>query len=109
MPILILVCSIARLACSNQLLWAFRKPCTITHHIGNNDRIGENGETVDWISFYQHGKNGEPEHVLTYSFLSFFRDDPKRISVGIKRLNPFLAKFAWFELALVVLCLLHYF
>ena len=42
------------------------------HHIGNNDRIGENGETVDWISFYQHGKNGEPEHVLKYSFLSFF-------------------------------------
>ena len=73
------------------------------HHIGNNDRIGENGETVDWISFYQHGKNGEPEHVLKYSFLSFFRDDPKRISAGIKRLNPFLAKFAWFELALVVL------
>ena len=48
------------------------------HHIGNNDRIGENGEngengeTVDWISFCQHGKNGEPEHVLKYSFLSFF-------------------------------------
>lgn len=73
------------------------------HHIGNNDRIGENGETVDWISIYQHGKNGQPENALKYSFLSFFRDDPKRIVAGIKRLNPFLAKFAWFELAVVVL------
>jgi fatty acid desaturase len=73
------------------------------HHIGNNDRVGENGETVDWISIYQHGKNGQPETALKYAFLSFFRDDPKRIVAGIRRLNPFLAQFAWFELALVVL------
>ncbi len=73
------------------------------HHIGNNDRIGENGATVDWISIYQHGKNGEPEPALKYTFLSFFRDDPKRIYQGIKRLDPFLANFSLFELALVVL------
>lgn len=79
------------------------------HHIGNNDRIGKNGETVDWISIYQHGSNGEPEHALNYTFLSFFRDDPKRIVAGIKRLNPFLAQFAWFELALVVLMIVGLF
>jgi fatty acid desaturase len=71
------------------------------HHIGNNDRIGEDGTTIDWISIYQHGKNGQPEHALKYSLLSFFRDDPKRIYLGIKRLNPFLAKFSVFELILV--------
>lgn len=71
------------------------------HHIGNNDRVGENGETVDWISIFQHGKNGMPENVIKYSFLSFFRDDPKRIYQGIKRLNPFLAKFSIFELSLI--------
>jgi fatty acid desaturase len=79
------------------------------HHIGNNDRIGKNGETVDWISIYQHGSNGEPEHALKYTFLSFFRDDPKQIVAGIKRLNPFLAQFAWFELALVVLMIVGLF
>ncbi len=42
------------------------------HHIGNNDRVGANGETVDWISIYQHGKNGLPEHLLKYSFLGVF-------------------------------------
>ena len=73
------------------------------HHIGNNDRKNENGETIDWISIYQHGKNGQPESALKYSFLSFFRDDPKRIVAGIRRLNPLLAEFAWFELSVVVL------
>ena len=73
------------------------------HHIGNNDRVGANGETVDWISIYQHGKNGQPENALKYSFLSFFRDDPKRIVAGIRRLNPLLAEYAWFELSVVIL------
>ena len=73
------------------------------HHIGNNDRANDNGETVDWISIYQHGKNGQPESALKYAFLSFFRDDPKRIVAGIRRLNPLLAEFAWFELSVVVL------
>lgn len=73
------------------------------HHIGNNDRANENGETIDWISIYQHGKNGQPESAFKYAFLSFFRDDPKRIVAGIRRLNPLLAEFAWFELSVVVL------
>ena len=29
------------------------------HHKGNADRPDENGETVDWISIYKHGHDGE--------------------------------------------------
>lgn len=79
------------------------------HHIGNNDRANQNGETVDWISIYQHGKNGQPESALKYAFLSFFRDDPKLIVAGIRRLNPLLAEFAWFELSVVVLMFISLF
>lgn len=71
------------------------------HHIGNNDHIGADGKTVDWISIYRHGKNNMPEPAFKYAFLSFFRDDPKVITQGIRRLNPFLANFAVFELVSV--------
>src|ERR1700704_6352848 len=29
------------------------------HHKGNSDRPGEKGETVDWLSIYRHGDEGE--------------------------------------------------
>jgi len=45
------------------------------HHKGNADRPNENGETIDWISIYKHGHDGEPESPWSYVFLSFFRDD----------------------------------
>ncbi len=45
------------------------------HHKGNADRPDENGETIDWISIYKHGHDGEPESPWSYVFLSFFRDD----------------------------------
>ncbi|PYJ48279.1 MAG: fatty acid desaturase [Verrucomicrobia bacterium] len=45
------------------------------HHRGNADRPDENGETIDWISIYKHGHDGEPESPWSYVFLSFFRDD----------------------------------
>ncbi len=45
------------------------------HHKGNSDRPNEDGETVDWISIYKHGHDGEPENPWSYVFLSFFRDD----------------------------------
>ena len=32
------------------------------HHKGNADRPNENGETIDWISIYKHGEEGEAEH-----------------------------------------------
>src|SRR2546430_998511 len=31
------------------------------HHKGNSDRQDENGDTVDWLSIYRHGHDGEPE------------------------------------------------
>ncbi len=71
------------------------------HHIGNNDRLGTDGNTVDWISIYQHGKNGEPETAFKYAALSFFRDDPKLITQGIRRLNPNHANLAIVELVTV--------
>jgi fatty acid desaturase len=45
------------------------------HHKGNADRPDENGETIDWISIYKHGRHGEAENPWAYVFLSFFRDD----------------------------------
>src|SRR5256885_7805386 len=49
------------------------------HHKGNADRPDENGETIDWISIYKHGHDGEAEHPFGYVFLSFFRDNPGAI------------------------------
>ena len=46
------------------------------HHKGNADRPDEKGETIDWISIYKHGHDGEAENPLGYVFLSFFRDNP---------------------------------
>jgi fatty acid desaturase len=49
------------------------------HHKGNADRPDEHGETVDWISIYKHGHDGEAENPWGYVFLSFFRDNPAAI------------------------------
>ena len=49
------------------------------HHKGNADRPDEQGETIDWISIYKHGHDGEAEHPFTYTFFSFFREDPKTV------------------------------
>ncbi len=45
------------------------------HHIGNSDRQDESGDTIDWLSIYRHGHDGQPEGVLAYTFYSYFRDD----------------------------------
>src|SRR5881398_279796 len=45
------------------------------HHKGNADRPDQTGETIDWISIYKHGHDGEAENPWSYVFLSFFRDD----------------------------------
>ena len=72
------------------------------HHMGNNDKPNQEGTTTDWVSFYRHGKNGEPEHPFKYTFLSFFRDDPQQIYKLIRRHSLWLARFAVFELAVVI-------
>jgi fatty acid desaturase len=45
------------------------------HHKGNSDRLDENGDTIDWLSIYRHGHDGEAENPWSYVFLGFFRDD----------------------------------
>ena len=55
------------------------------HHKGNADRPDENGDTVDWISIYKHGHDGEPENPWSYVFLSFFRDDVGAIRKELRK------------------------
>lgn len=45
------------------------------HHKGNADRPDEKGDTIDWLSIYKHGHDGQAENPWSYVFLSFFRDD----------------------------------
>src|ERR1044071_8664545 len=49
------------------------------HHKGNSDRQDEQGDTVDWLSIYRHGHDGEAENPWSYVFLSLFRDNPAAI------------------------------
>ena len=72
------------------------------HHKGNADRPDESGETVDWISIYKHGHEGEAEHPLKYTFMSFFREDPKTVYRELKRKNPRDAFWGVTELTLFV-------
>jgi fatty acid desaturase len=83
------------------------------HHKGNSDRPGENGETIDWLSIYKHGHDGEAENPWTYVFLSFFRDNPAAIKRELSKRgrgdliwgNIELAAFAS---VLLVMCLLNW-
>src|SRR5881296_2383360 len=38
------------------------------HHKGNADRPDETGQTIDWLSIYKHGHEGEPEGPWKYVF-----------------------------------------
>src|SRR5450432_4282207 len=55
------------------------------HHKGNSDRPNENGETIDWLSIYQHGHDGEAENPWRYVFLSFFRDNTGAIARELRK------------------------
>jgi len=68
------------------------------HHSGNSDRPGESGDTIDLLSIYKYGKDGEPENVWSYTFLSFFRDNLGTIHRAIAKRRPFDAKWGRFEL-----------
>jgi fatty acid desaturase len=69
------------------------------HHSGNSDRPDDKGETIDWLSIYRHGKNGQPEDVWGYAFKSFFRDDIKKLYQSLYKQSPANARFGIFELA----------
>jgi fatty acid desaturase len=70
------------------------------HHKGNADRPDEHGETIDWLSIYKHGHDGEAEHPLSYMFLSFFRDDPKVVFQSVWRKDKREAIWGLVEIAL---------
>jgi len=55
------------------------------HHKGNADRPDDHGETIDWISIYRHGHDGEAENPWSYVFLSFFRDNPAAIRKELRK------------------------
>jgi hypothetical protein len=66
------------------------------HHKGNSDRQDETGDTIDWLSIYRHGHDGEEENPWRYVFLSFFRDDVGAIRRELqKRRNGDLFGAIW--------------
>src|SRR5437868_7176672 len=58
------------------------------HHKGNSDKQDESGETIDWLSIYRHGHDGEAESAWSYTFLSFFRDNPVAIRRELAKRCP---------------------
>ncbi len=76
------------------------------HHTGNSDLQDENGDTVDWLSIYRHGKDGKPESVWSYTLLSFFRDNLGDIHSAIAKRRPFDAFWGRLELIVFFACVL---
>jgi fatty acid desaturase len=76
------------------------------HHMGNADKPDEKGgQTVDWISIYQHGKDGHAENVWSYFFLQFFRDDPKRAYREVAKHSTREATWGIVEVAITGVCI----
>lgn len=80
----------------------FYKHVHLRHHVGNMDRIGPNGSTIDPLSIYRHGKDGKPESPWTYTFFSYFRDDIGECYTRVKRKWPHLARWIRIEIGTVV-------
>jgi fatty acid desaturase len=72
------------------------------HHSGNMDRPDASGKTLDYLSIYKHGRDGKPENVWSYTFLSYFRDDPAEILRAMAVKRPREALQAKIELAAMV-------
>jgi fatty acid desaturase len=70
----------------------------LRHHQGNSDRPGADGDTIDWLSIYRHGKNGQPENVWSYCLKGFFRDSGGDVYKLMKTKRPVDANFGRFEL-----------
>lgn len=70
----------------------------LRHHEGNSDRPDEKGETRDWLSIYKHGKDGKPESVWSYVFLSTFREGGGSPYTALKARRRFDAMWGWAEI-----------
>jgi fatty acid desaturase len=72
------------------------------HHSGNMDRPDAEGNTVDFISIYKHGRGDAPENAFKYFLMSYFRDDPVAIYKAIRTRQPTEAKWAIAEIVSVL-------
>jgi fatty acid desaturase len=79
------------------------------HHKGNSDRQNEDGKTIDWLSIYRHGHDGEAENPWSYVFLSFFRDNPAAIRKDLRKRGNSDVIWGNIELAAVAVVLLTMF
>lgn len=50
------------------------------HHRGNSDLPNADGKTIDPLSIYLRGNNGQPENPWAYTFLSFFATTRNRFT-----------------------------
>ncbi len=73
------------------------------HHSGNMDRPDVAGNTIDYLSIYKYGRGGKPENVWRYTFLSFFRIDPKEVIARMAEKRKDEAKLARREMIAFVL------
>src|SRR5438128_12586226 len=72
------------------------------HHKGNSDRQDEKGDTIDWLSIYRHGHDGEAENPWGYVFLSFFRDDPAAIKRELAKRGRSEVRWGTIELTVFI-------
>ena len=75
------------------------------HHMGNSDKPGENGDTIDWVSIYRHGHDGHAENAWKFMFISFFREDPKAAYREIKKHDAAEARWGIVEIVIVGCCM----
>lgn len=74
----------------------------MNHHRYNNDVIDPlTNTTKDISSLYRHGKNGEVENLISYSFIGFFRID--LIALAKKAKTNFAKKVLYIEIVSVLL------
>ena len=73
------------------------------HHQGNSDRKDAEGNTVDPLSIYKYSHDDGPENPWTYTFMGYFRDDPKATFRAIKERDPLSARLGIVEIASWVL------
>lgn len=82
----------------SQVIYDYIHRC---HHMGNADKPSEPGKTIDPLSIYRHGHDGHAENLWTYTFMSFFREDPKAAYAGIKKNDPVEARWAIVEIVII--------
>ena len=75
---------------------------------GQQRQAGRTGRDhrLDWISIYRHGHDDEAENVWSYTFLSFFRDNPAAISRELKKRGETEVRWGNIELAMFILILI---